>query len=136
VLAAADPVDAKRLVAACVGPAHAEQFFGWIKLARLVDPVRVLEGGHIPDFRGIEASAVHATVTAIAAHLRGLKRPSGVVAANAVRVLTADGLDREHAFMAIRAFAENRALLQALRALPSFRALASDLVTLQLGDAS
>ncbi len=136
VLTVAEPSDAKRLVAACIGAPHAEQLFAWIKLAKMVDPVRVLEQGLIPDFRGLEASVVHATVTAIAEHLRGLRRPSDVVATNAARVLAAEGLDREHAFMAIRAFAGNKALMQALRALPSFRTLAADLVTLQLGESA
>lgn len=136
VLTAADPVDAKRLVASCIGPAHAEAFFGWIKLSHLVDPARILEQGAIPDFRGLEPSVVHATVQAIASHLQGLARPSDAAVRNTVRFLTAEGLDREHAFLAIRTFGDNRALLQALRALPAFRDLAADLVTLHLGVAA
>jgi MoxR-like ATPase len=135
-LLASEPADAKRLVAACIGPSHAEQFFAWIKLSGMVDPVRVVEQGILPEFRGLEASVVHATVMAVAMHLRGIKRQSALVAENATRFLAADGLDREHAFLAIRGFADNRALLQALRAIPAFRSLAADLVTLQLDEAS
>lgn len=129
-----DPRDARRLVAAAVGVAHAERFFAWRKVYDRVSVDRILRKGEIPDFTAkdkSDPSFVYATTFATAGWLRAGGELGDAQLPNVVAFLRAPGLDPEYAFLFLRQIRNERELFARLRALPAFRELASELVGLQ-----
>lgn len=135
VLTVAADADRKRLVSACIGTAAAEQFFGWLRLNGQVDVARLLRKGQPMDFRTgpqAEPSFVHATAYAVGVWLRSGEDLTDAQLPNIVTFLRSPGLDPEYAFLALRQMNHNPKLMLRLRTLPAFRALADELVALQL----
>jgi len=131
-----DPPQHRRAVAACVGPAAAEEFVAFQRAWGRVSLERILARGHVPDFtsgRDAEPSHVHATVMAVAEWIR--ERDAGLSdreASNAVSLLDAPGLEAEYRLLFLRRIWPVRGVARVLRRLPRFRDLAAGLVSLQL----
>jgi hypothetical protein len=129
-----DPRDARRLVASCVGVAHAERFFAWRKVYDRVSPEKILRKGEIPDFRSggsADPSFVYAATFAVAGWLRSGGELTDAQLPNVVAFLRAPGLDPEYAFLFLRQVHRVAALFERLKAVPAFRQLAGELVGLQ-----
>jgi MoxR-like ATPase len=135
VLAKADENDARRVVSACVGAATADQFFTFLKVYRKVDARRIIEHGQTIDFtKGREArdpSFTYAATFSVAAYLVHEAEVRDGQLPHIVRFLRSKGLDPEYQFLFLRQLRRKPALLERLRALPEYRRLATELVSLQ-----
>lgn len=132
----ADPLDLRRLLAACVGMAHADRYLAWRKLYAKVSIDKILKKGQLPDFttvEGADPSFVYAATYALAGWLRQGGALTDAQLPNVLRFLKAPGLDPEYAFLFLRHIRPAGATFARLRRLPAYRALASELVGLQLG---
>jgi len=131
---AADESLRKRAVAACVGVEAAEKLFSYIGIYRQVHPERIVLRGEIPDFtqgKRSEPSFLSAVVFAVAAWLtNGAELPDEALP-NVVKFLSAPGVDPEYAFLFLRQVRAKGALYERLKALPEFRSVASNLVSLR-----
>ncbi len=129
--------DAKRGVAACVGPAEAEKLFSFLRIYGRVDTGAILKKGKAMDFtRGKDAdpSFIYAAVFAVAAALcRQGGEPGEVVLENVVKFLRSPGLDPEYVMLFLRHVKARTGGLGGLKGLASFRALAGELVDLRRG---
>jgi hypothetical protein len=130
----------KRAVSACVGTAAAEKLFSYLRIYRQIHPERVILKGEIPDFtsgRKSEPSFLSAAVFSVAAWLANDSQiPSEAripdeALPNVVRFISAPGVDPEYAFLFLRQVRQKGTLYERLKALPEFRRLASDLMTLR-----
>lgn len=133
VFRAAEEVDRKRLVSACVGVEAAERLFAWLRIYRQVDAARVIRKGHALDFTSgahADPSFVYAATYAVAAWLRVADDVTDAQLPNVVRFLRSPGLDAEYVFLFLRQIRSNDPLFTRLRQLPAFRALAGELVAL------
>ncbi len=137
---ACDETLRKRAVSSCVGIGAAEKLFSYLRIYRQVHPERIILKGEIPDFtqgRKSEPSFLSAAVFAVAAWLsNGPRIPDGVqvpdgALPNVVRFLAAPGVDPEYAFLFLRQVRQKGRLYERLKALPEFRKLASDLMSLR-----
>jgi MoxR-like ATPase len=134
VLMAGDPLDARRLVTACVGGRAAEAFFAWRSVFAKVDVERIVLKGEMPDFtnaRHADPSFVHATTFAVAGYLRAARALPASAVANAVRFLESPGLDPEYILLLLRHARPNDVLFGQLRANAAFRLLAARLVDIR-----
>lgn len=126
----------RRVVAACVGRAAAEELFAFARIWARVRPEQVVRHGRIPDFStgaAAEPSSVHAVVMAVAEWI--LERGAPLAedeAENVAGFLRAPGLDAEYRLMFLRRIWDRRSLAAPLRRSPEFRELAAGLVSLQL----
>ena len=126
----------RRIVTSCVGAPAAEKLFAFVRLYERTNPKGIVAKGDIPDFtgdRGVDPSYVHATVTAVASWLSEQDDVADAWLPNVVDFARAPGLDPEYAFVFLRALRARTDLTERLKALPTYRALASDLVQLQVG---
>ena len=134
VLQAADPLDKKRLVAACIGIGHAEKFFSWRRIYGRVNAAQIIRRGKTMDFtrgKSADPSFVYAATYAVAGWLRSGEEVSDTQLPNIVGFLRSPGLDREYAFLFLRQVRQNDALFGRLRGVPVFRDFAAELVALQ-----
>jgi SpoVK/Ycf46/Vps4 family AAA+-type ATPase len=134
VLARADERDAKRVVAACVGPEAAEMLFNFLRVYRRVDARKIIEQGATIDFaRGSQAdpSFVYAAVFSVGAYVVHEAELRDEQLPNIVRFARSRGLDPEYQFLFLRQLRRRDGLLERLRALPEYRRLAGELVSLQ-----
>lgn len=132
----ADPLDSRRLLAACVGWAHADRYFAWRKLYAKVSIDKILKKGKVPDFttvEGADPSFIYATTYAVAGWIRQGGALTDAQLPHVLRFLRAPGLDLEYAFLFLRHIQPAEQTFARLRRLPEYRALASALVGLQLG---
>jgi len=129
--------DAKRGVAACVGPAEAEKLFSFLRIYGRVDVDAILKKGKEMDFtRGKDAdpSFIYAAVFAVASALcRPGRQVTAVELDHTVKFLRSPGLDPEYTMLFLKHLKARSNLLEALRRLPEFRALAGELVDLRRG---
>ena len=126
----------RRVVTSCVGAPAAEKLFAFVRLYEKTDPRRIVTKGDIPDFSGdggADPSYVHATVTAVASWLSEQDATDDAWLPHVVDFARAPGLDPEYAFVFLRALRARTDLTERLKALPAYRALADDLVQLQVG---
>jgi hypothetical protein len=129
-----DPSDLRRVVAACVGASMADELVRYQKLYQRVDAAAIVRKGLPMDFthgKDAEPSFVHAAVFCVAEYLvsKGLEQSHRE---NVVRFLRSPGLDPEYQFLFLRHLrARGRDTLDSFKALPSFRALAGELVGLR-----
>ena len=131
---AGEEADLKRLVAACVGSEHAEEFFAWRSLYGKIDPEKIIRKGKIPNFtrgKNRDPSFMYAATFAVAEWLRSGPDLSDEEIANVVAFLTAPGLEMEFSFLFLRHIRPEEELFVRLRGLPEFRTLASRLVGLR-----
>ena len=135
-LTAADEALGKRAVASCVGLSAAEKLFGYLRIFRRVNAARIIRKGAAMDFsrkKKAEPSFVYAAVFAVAAWLCSGEAVSDGQLPNVVKFLRSPGLDPEYMFMFLRQLRRAPALLQRLKAVPGYRELAGELVSLQVG---
>jgi hypothetical protein len=129
-----DPADVRRVVGACVGAAMADEFVRYQKLYQRVKAEAVVRKGLPMDFtqgKDAEPSFVHAAVFCVAEYLisNGL---SDEHREHVVTFLRSPGLDPEYQFLFLRHLrARSGKTLDQLKPLPSFRALAGELVGLR-----
>jgi hypothetical protein len=119
-----------------VGLAHADRYFAWRKLYAKVSVDKILKRGELPDFttvEGADPSFIYAATYAVASWLRQGGALTDAQLPNVVRFLRAPGLDLEYAFLFLRHLRPAEDTYARLRALPAYRALAGELVGLQLG---
>ena len=136
VFCAADEALGKRAVAACVGQAAAERLFADLRIYRRINAVRIIRKGAAMDFsRGkkVEPSFVHAAVFAVAAWLCSGEAVSERQLPNVVKFVRSPGLDPEYMFLFLRQLRRAPELLARLRAVPAYRQLAGELVSVQAG---
>jgi len=136
VLCAADERVGKRAVAACVGRAAAERLFADLRIYHRINAARVIRKGAAMDFsRGkkAEPSFVYAAVFAVAAWLCSGEDLSDRQLPNVVKFLRSPGLDPEYMFLFLRQLRRAPELLVRLRAVPAYRKLAGELVSVQAG---
>ena len=136
VLIAADDVLGKRAVASCVGLAAAEKLFGYLRIYRKVNAGRIIRKGTPMDFsRGkkAEPSFIYAAIFSVAAWLCSGEEVGDRQLPNVVKFLRSPGLDPEYMFLFLRQCRRAPALLERLRAVPAYRELAGELVSLQVG---
>lgn len=134
VLQAGDPLDARRLVTACVGGRAAEAFFAWRNVFAKVDVARIVLRGELPDFtdaKHADPSFVHATTFAVAGYLRAARALPVEAIGHVVRFLDSPGLDPEYVLLLLRHARPNDELFAQLRANGAFRTLASRLVDIR-----
>ncbi len=132
---AAPPELRRRAVAACVGAPAAERLFAFLRIYGRVDPARIVRRGQPMDFRTgaqAEPSFLYAAVFAVAAWLEREGAPTDAQLPNIVHFLRSPGLDPEYLFLFLRELRRNGALFARLKALPEFRALAGELVSLRV----
>lgn len=135
-LQTAPEAQARRLVAACIGIPAAERFQSYLKIHRRFDPRAVVERGKPVDFASAEASFAYAAVYAVADHLLQRDDVPEQFLPNIATFLGNDGLDPELRFLFLQRLNRRPALLTRLKALPEYRAIATDLVDLRLEVAS
>ena len=128
--------DSRRLVAACIGIPAAEKFQSYLKIHRRVDARSIVERGKAFDFARAEPSFAYAAVYAVADYLLAHKNVADKYLPNIARFVASDGLDPELRFLFLRRLQAASVLLSRLKTLPDYRAVAADLVDLQLEVAS
>jgi hypothetical protein len=131
-LAFATPGDGRRLVAACVGLSAAEKFYAYFKIHRRFDPKAVVERGKPVDFADAEPSFAYAAIHVVADYLVQSPLLSDKHLGHIARFVATDGLDPELRMVFLRRLRAAGTLLTRLAAIPEYRAVASDLVDLQL----
>lgn len=124
----------KRLVAACVGPAAAEQFFAFLRLYNRVRPERIVGKGQVVDFtKGAqsEPSFAYAATSAVGRWLtENERRWKPEWADHIVTFLCSPGLDPEYAFLLLRDLNAKTKIPERLKPNPRYRALAAHLVAI------
>lgn len=133
VFQAAEEVDRKRLVSACVGVEASEKLFAWLRIYRQVDAARIVRKGQALDFTSgshADPSFVYAATYAVAAWLRGTEDITAAQLPNVVHFLRSPGLDPEYVFLFLKQLRRNGDLFGRLRQVPEFRVLAGELVSL------
>lgn len=134
-LAHAEADERKHLVAACVGRPAAEKLQSFLTIYRRIDAERIVRKGQRIDFTEPgkrEASFVYAAVFAVATWIYKEPRLEDAALPNVVQFLRSPGLDPEYAFLFLRYLrGQDRGVWKRLRTLPSFQALAGELVSLR-----
>ncbi len=121
---------------ACVGRPAARSFVSFRKLYKRVRPEKILSGKQTIDFtkgRSKEPSFMHAAVSAIGAWVQNEGPVTRDHLPHLVSFMRSPGLDREYAMLLLVQLKTNRLVMQNLKALPEFRALAGELVGLHAG---
>ncbi len=133
VMATAHPGDLKRIVAACIGVPMADRFCSYMEIYRKVDAAGIIEGKKQIDFiKNAEPSFVYAAIFATAGYLATVKIPDQYLE-NIVRFIVSPGVMPEYQILFLRQLRHRKAeLFDRLKALPSFRKLAADLVDLRV----
>jgi MoxR-like ATPase len=128
---AGSDADAKRMVASCIGMAHAERFFAWRALAAEVDVEALILTGKRMRFSGKkqgDPSFIYGVVCAVAGWLRhGPPLPDEALP-NVARFLTTKGLDEEFVVLFLRQIRPREELYRRLQQEEGFRELATSLV--------
>jgi hypothetical protein len=134
VMAKVDEADLKRVVAACVGSAMADQLVRYAQLYQRVRADKIVQKGEAMDFtagKNAEPSFVHAAVFCVAEYLARHGADDAHLE-HVVRFLRSPGLDPEYQFLFLRHVrARAEGVLQRLKPLGSFRNLAGELVGLR-----
>ena len=127
------PRDVKRAVAACIGVPMAERFCKYMELYLKVDAVRIVAGESQVDFvKNSEPSFVYAAIFAVAGYLAHAQVADGHLE-NIVDFITSPGVIPEYQILFLRQLRHRaRDLFERLKALPSFRKLAGELVALRV----
>lgn len=106
VLAAVPPEDAKRAVAACVGPTQAEKFFSFMRVYQRIPVQAILKNGKKMDFsKGEHAdpSFIYAAVFSVASFLSSKRiQLNEDVVKNAVAFLRSPGMDPEYVMLFLK----------------------------------
>ncbi|HNU69786.1 MAG TPA: AAA family ATPase [Myxococcota bacterium] len=136
-LMAGAPVEIqKRLIAACVGLGAAEKFGNYQRIYQKVNAKKIIEKGLPMDFRSgreAEPSFIYAAVFAVAAWLNSSDTIADEHLPNVVTFARSPGLDPEYVFLFLRQIKRHPNLLDRLKTLPEYQALAADLVALHMG---
>ena len=133
VMATAHPLDLKRAVAACIGMPMADRFCKYMEIYRKVDAAGIIRGDARIDFtKHGEPSFVYAAIFAVAGHLATAAVPDPHLG-NIVRFITSPGVQPEYQILFLRQLRHRASkLFDRLKALPSFRDLAANLVALRV----
>ncbi len=134
-LHAAPTVQARRLVAACVGERAAEQLVAFERIFARVSVRKIVRQGHAMDFRrgkNAEPSFVYAAVFAVARWLCSEPPIPDEQLPNVVRFTCSPGLDPEYVFLFLRQLKQASGLLGRLQAVTEFRELAKGMVDLRM----
>ena len=126
---AADEKVGKRLVAACVGAAAAEKLYAYLRIWRKVNPEAIVVKGKalaLPD-HGFEPSFVYAAMYAVADWVTVQPVVPDAWLPNLLKFLQTPGLDAELQWLCLRRL-KSSGVVERLKAMPSFRLLATDLV--------
>ncbi|MSP56254.1 MAG: AAA family ATPase [Myxococcales bacterium] len=128
----ADPLDRKRLVAACVGLEFAEKLENYVRIFQMVNAEKIIRKGERIDFlatKNRDPSFVYAAVFAVGTWIFKETSLEDAALPNIVTFLRSRGLDAEYQFLLLRYLrSHDPRVLVRLRALPAFRELAADLV--------
>ena len=135
VYALGDEYNRKRLVAACVGVEFAEKLTDYVRILHTVNAKKIVLNGERVDFLAPgkrDPSFVYAAVFAVATWIYKESVVPDTALPNVVTFLRSPGLDPEYQFLFLRYLrARDPRVLVRMRALPSYRALATDLVALR-----
>ena len=133
VMAKASPGDLKRTVAACIGIPMADRFCRYMDVYRRVDAAGIIEGRVELDFvKNAEPSFIYAALFATAGFLATTEVPDRHLE-NIVRFIVSPGVTPEYQILFLRQLRHRKVeLFDRLKALPSFRKLAADLVALRV----
>jgi len=136
VLEKAEEREGKRLVAACVGVGAAEKLWSYLRIYRQVNAKRIIQNGVAMDFakgKKAEPSFLYAAIFSVAAWLSQGGEVSDDQLPNVVSFLRSPGIDPEYVFLFLRQLKRNPELMNRLKAVEEYRALAGDLVSLKVG---
>jgi len=135
-MAGAPPEMHKRLIASCVGLAAAEKFGNYQRIYQQVNARKIIEKGQKMNFtrgRSAEPSFIYAAVFAVAAFLNSTPEIADEHLPNIVAFARSPGLDPEYVFLFLRHLKRHPNLLERLKVLPEYQALAGELVALHMG---
>lgn len=124
---------APQLLCACVGPIATEQFLEWQRVTSKADPLAILHGAKLPDFRIgplADPSVKIAILDAVASHLSQEDPLPPKWLERTVELLRAPGIDAEHAVLFLRRL--RPPVCRELEKIKAFAPLARLLVDVQL----
>ncbi len=132
--AATAPELRRQAVAACVGPGAAEALFSFTRIFSRIKPERIVRKGQAMDFsrgKNSEPSFVYAAVFAVAGWINQAASALGEAELrNIVAFLRSPGLHPELIFLFLRQLRASSGLRARLSAVPAYRVLAGELVSL------